>query len=364
MTPQPKLSVKTLDEQTLHELARQSGPCLSICLPGRRPGATELPRSTVLLNLLREADSLVQDQPDLATDFLTPVRDLLKASDLNDGGDSLTIFRSPDFLLLGESQTAQQPRTILGSHFLIAPFLEAAAARREVYLLALNQKQLHLYHWVNGECMECEFPQGVPTSLEAAMAFDVPDHHRVNQSSAGPSTGAMGGVRFGTSSDADNTQTHMRDFFKQVDRGLKDLLRKHQLIVGGVPQLTALYRSLAEHTQVLAEDLPGDLPYSNKSDIAARLHASMLHYYQRQGLEVLAKHSEHRDRTRAISGPDMVFDAAAGGRVHQLVCASEAAGEAGNNAAIAEALRHGGEVFLVPQSAMQNGSASAAILRY
>lgn len=364
MTPQLKLSLKTLDENTLHELARQSGPCLSICLPGRHPGATELPRSTVLLNLLREADSLVHEQPDLAADFLTPVRDLLKANDLNDGGDSLAIFRSPGFLLLGQTQTSLEPRANLDSHFLVAPFLEEAAARREVYLLALNQKQLHLYHWVHGECVESEFPQGVPTSLEAAMAFDVPDHNRVNQSSAGPSTGAMGGVRFGTSSDADNTQTHMRDFLKQVDRGLKDLLRKHQLIVGGVPHLTALYRSLAEHTQVLAEDLPGDLPYSNKSEIAARVHASMLRYYHQQGLEVLAKHSEHRDRTRTVSGPDMVFDAAAGGRVHQLVCASEAASEAGNNAAIAEALRHGGEVYLVPQSAMPNGTNAAAILRY
>lgn len=364
MTPQLSLSFSTLDENTLRDLTRETGPCLTLCLPARHPGATELPRSTVLLNLLRETEARLHQQPNIPEDFLTPIRDLLKAQNFNDGGEALVIFRAPAFLLLAQAPNIQQPAVILGPHFHIAPFLEDAASRREVYLLGLNQKQLHFYRWANGKCIEFALPPSVPTSLEAAMAFDVPDHNRENRASAGPSTGAMGGVRFGTSSDADNTQTHVHDFFKQVDRGLKELLRQHPLLLAGLPQHTKLYRSLAEHAQVLPHDLPNDLAHRNLAEIGKSIQAMLLDQYRNEGLEVLAKHRELRDRTRAINAPDLIFDAAAGGRIHQLVCSNDAVADSSTNAAIAETLRHNGDVFLIPQSVMPNGNPAAAILRY
>jgi hypothetical protein len=364
MTPQSTLSFNTLDEATLRDLARQSGPCLTFCLPARHPGATELPRSTVLLNLLRETEAQLYEAHDVPEDFLIPIRDLLRATNFNDGGEALAIFRAPGFFLLAQASNFQQPSTTLGPHFLIAPFLEDAFTRHEAYVLGLNQKRLLFFHWANGKCLECGLPANVPTSLDAAMAFDTPDHNRVNQSSAGPSSGNMSGVRFGTSSDADNTPTHLHDYFKQIDRGLKELLRHTPLVLAGVPQHTKLYRSIAEHAQILDADLPGDAAYLSPTEIGARLQELLLDHYRQQGIDLLAKHGELRDRTRAISGTDLVFDAAAGGRIHQLVCAVEAAGESNNNAAIAETLRHNGDVYLVPAAAMPIGNDTAAILRY
>lgn len=365
MTPQTSLSFTLLDESTLAELARQSGPCLTLCLPPSHPGALELPRSTTLLNLLREAESLIAGTPDLPADFLAPIRDLLKARNLNDGGQALAIFRAPDFFLLAQAPHFLAPSATLATHFLLAPFLEDTITCREVYLLGLNQKHLHFYLWSEGQCLEFALPSTVPASLEAAMAFDVPDHNRENRSSAGPSTGAMPGVRFGTSSDADNLTPHLHDYFKQIDRGLKEVLRLHPLLLAGLPQHTHLYRSIAVHSQLLPLDLPADLPFQNRHEIGQHIQQALLTLYRRQGLAILAQHQELRDRTRALSGQHLLFDAAASGRIHQLVCTLESAVEADTNAAIAETLAHDGEVYLLPASALPRPDAApAAILRY
>lgn len=365
MTPQSSLSFTLLEESTLAELALESGPCLTLCLPPSHPGASELPRSTTLLNLLREAESLTANTPDLPADFLVPIRDLLKARNFNDGGHALAIFRAPDFFLLAQAPDFLAPSATLGSHFLLAPFLEDSISRREAYLLSLNQKHLHFYLWSQGQCLEIALPSAVPASLDAAMAFDVPDHNRENRSSAGPSTGAMPGVRFGTSSDADNLTPHLHDFFKQIDRGLKEVLHLHPLLLAGLPQHTHLYRSIAVHSQLLPLDLPADLPFQNRHEIGQHIQQALLNLYRQQGLAVLAQHQELRDRSRAITASNLIFDAAAGGRIHQLVCTLESANEPDTNAAIAETLGHNGEVYLLPAATLPRPDAApAAILRY
>ena len=91
------------------------------------------------------------------------------------------------------------------------------------------------------------------------MGFDAPDHDLINRSSAGPSTGAMPGVQFGTGSGRETQHAHLHDFYHAVDRGVSELLRSTQapLVLAGVEEDVAIYRSISAYPNLLEQGIHG-----------------------------------------------------------------------------------------------------------
>lgn len=378
MTQTPIRIDGALDESALKLLAARSGPCITIQVPGFHPGARDGARRTLLHDLVSSASAQIGAAKVAgAAELLAPLEHIAREEAIEAGGSAFAIFRSPQFIARYATPAGLAGQAVVASHFRLTPFLAAALAPTTFFILGLSKKYLRLFEYKQGECRELPLPDGVPSSLEEAGAFDAPDHDLQNRSAAGSSSGTMGGVHFGTLSDREAKGEYLHHYFLLIDRGLK--LGAAPLLLAGVHEEVAAYRRYAKHGRILDSEIVGTVEFLTLSEIAERASGAAVADHTERGQAVLAAYREMTDRRRTLGDVREVLRAAILGRVHQLCVRAQtefvspmeaevdfvhAAGEDLINAAVVETLKAGGEVFVLPQIAMPATAPVAAILRY
>lgn len=365
MTPSSIAAVKDLDLEALKLLSGQTGPCLTIVLPERRPGAAEGDRRVVLRRLLKHP-ALAGQEPGL----LQPLEDLCEKPGLENGGLGLAVFRAPGFLACYRVP-AKTERAAAAGHFLLAPFVVDAHIPGDFFALGLNKKRMRLFHCSQYECREAPWPAGVPSSLEEAGQHDRSERDLENRSTAGVNVGDMRRVRFVTATDRDTSGAYLHDYFEQVHRGLKPVLAGRPLVVMGVREETAAYQRIAGDARVLAGE-PGNIEYVPAAEVGRRAREAVRREYFARGERVFEEIRELPDRRRVATETHEVLRAAAQGRVHRLCVRAETEVSAPwegytedlVNAALVETLRAGGEVFVLPTDRMPQAEPLAAQLRF
>jgi len=359
---------------TLTEIARQEGPSITLLIPGRHPGSQEGSRSVLVRGMARSAVEMVATQ-ELDPAILQPIEDFVSKFE-DKGGPGIAVFCSSSYFNAVTAPGITEGKVALSRHFHLAPLVTSVSCPQDFYVLALNRKNVRLYRYSNGKAENVDFPAEVPANMEAALAFDQPDHRMENRSAAGSSTGAMTSVRFGTASDREAASEYLLHFFQIVHRGLKPWLQGTPLLLAGVHEEVAAFRGVAGDDPILHAEIAGNIDYLSLAEIAELARGAAVAHYHWLGQAVLAKFREMPNRRRTRSTLRAVLNAAAAGRVHQL-CAAEAAEVRGSmkshggfededlvNAAIVDTLRHGGEVFMLPATTMPKAAPLAAILRF
>ncbi|MBM3735591.1 MAG: hypothetical protein FJW39_07370 [Acidobacteria bacterium] len=375
MTAAVPVTTIRLDEPMLERLAAHEGPCITMLIPPRHPGAAEPGRATLIAGMIRTAAKELAKLHVPPADLMVPVEEFAESVNDHSGGEGYALFRSPGSFLAASAPDVAEASVTAGPHFRLAPLIKGAVTRQEMFVLGLSRNNVKLYRCHEGRCSETPLPEGVPASVDEATAFDTPDHDLENRSAAGPSTGSMKSVHFGTSSEREKAQSHLRHFFALLDRGLKGLLRDRPLVLAGVHEEAALYKKVAKHANILGPEIVGNAEAMTAAEIGPRALQAAEENYRGLGAAALEYLREQPDRRRARTGVHAVLNAAKAGRVHELIAAEDvevtgAASRQGQvkedlvNAAVSETLRYGGRVFMLPGSMMPKGVALAALLRY
>jgi hypothetical protein len=375
MTSSQSITLKQLQLEDLKALARYTGPCVTIQIPSHHPGTGEGSRFAHLRQLTQTAAESLRkiNRVDEAAQVATALEHLIGTLPLQSGGPGITLFCAPHFEAAYPTPGVSKEEVTVGSHFHLVPYLAAAQAPHDFFVLGINQKRLRLFRYRHGECQELPWPESVPRSLNEAGGFDKPDHAQENRHSAGPSVGGMRGVRFGTSSDHDSEAEYLRHFFEQVDKGLKPTLGGAPLFLAGVQEEVALYRKTAKQTDILSEECHGNIDRASTDEVARHAAAAAIREYRALSQEALTALPEI---TLKLAGdPEEILKAARDGRVRQIFVAENThmaranvtgiyVGEDMVNAAVVEALRTGAEIFSTPGNEIQGVGPIAAVLRF
>ena len=352
-------------------LAGCQGPCITIVAPAHHPGAQEGSRRPLLQSLVRTAGEQMAHGKlaGRAAELLAPLEEIVQEAGVEAGGAGFAIFRSPVSTARYYLPDRPVAKMVIADHFYLTPFVADAFALHEFFVLGLSMKHLRLFRYLNRECQELPLPAAVPKSLDIAGGFDQPDHDLQNRSSAGPSTGAMHGVHFGTSSDREKFPEYLHHFFGIVDRELKPTLDGKPLLLMGVHEEVAAYRRAAKYPHILTPDCLGNTEFLTAQNIAVAAVDACHRHYQLVAERVFEEYREMPDRGRTLADVPAIVRAAGEGRVHRLCVrtGAEVAGPSDEdvvNAAVVETLRAGGEVFMLPQDKMPAERPLAAILRY
>jgi hypothetical protein len=271
----------------------------------------------------------------------------------------------------------------VGGYFQIRSILADLHVPAEFYVLKLSKKRVDVLRCA-GLSAEPLKLNGVPETLEEAMAFKPPDHDLENRSSAGSSTGSMRGVRFGTGSGRETEHTHLADFYKLVDRALHALPKAAMtpLVVAGVDQDAAIYRAVSKYPNLLEQSIHGSPGGAlSEQEILRRAYSLVRSHCLDRDAKALAVSKERLAPARFASGLNTILRAAVQGRVASLYI-DEAARMSGVfegvksgerwhwgeedllNAAAVETILQGGEAFELPAGSIPEGAGAAAILRY
>jgi hypothetical protein len=190
-------------------------------------------------------------------------------------------------------------------------------------------------------------------------------------------------VQFGTGSGRETQHAYLHDFYRAIDRGVKEILHSSQtpLILAGVGEDVAIYRAINTYSNLLEQVIHGS-PGAEMTParILRHVHDITLFDFQRRAALEMSKSKERLAPARFSIDLESILRAAAEGRASDLYL-DENVQRMGNfdgkrfggranwqdedlmNVAAVETLLRGGAVYSLP-SHLMTGTVAAAAFRY
>ncbi|MEQ1948229.1 MAG: hypothetical protein ABL995_13630 [Bryobacteraceae bacterium] len=311
-----------------------------------------------------------------AAETAQAIHNLIGAVNEGHGGPGLTLFCAPGFeaAYLTPQVTEQ---TTVGNHFHLVPVIRVARAAHDICILGISQKRVRIWRATSTGVTEVPLPTGVPASLEAAGAFDRPDHTLENRSAA--TSSSKRGIRFGTTSDHDDANEYLHKFMLLIAQGIHGAYRNMPIFLIGVREELMEFRNATKDATVFDAEWHTNPEHCSLAEVEAHARAGANHEYYKQG-DALARDMA-KMRGRVLSDPMEILTAAREGRIHRVFVAEQATvtadtppesgvhkGEDLLNLAAVEAMSKGAEVWTFPGSSLAAlgfpESAITAVPRY
>jgi hypothetical protein len=190
---------------------------------------------------------------------------------------------------------------------------------------------------------------------------------------------------FSTSTDKEDKDEYLAHFYKQIDRGLNELMRgkTEPVVPVAVEYELALYRSLNTYSH-LVKEVQGAPNSLKAGEMHARALDAIARQYEKSVDDALAEYN-HKVGGGASNRLKDIVPAAHDGRVLTLLVSDSAeipgsfdettykvkGRESGTsededliNDAVVQTILHAGHVFVVPNRKMPNGAPLSAIFRF
>jgi hypothetical protein len=374
--------------RTLVESAQ--APCVSVYLPTHRLPKENQQDRTRLKNLLRQAQESLQAyglRPAEAEALLEPATRLLEAIPFWKGKrDGLALFISSGGFLHYRLPTRFEPLVVVAHRFHVKPLL-AFLGGNEFFVLALSQNAVKLFEGSRFGLSDIDEPEGVPKSLADALKYDELEKQLQFQTG----TGVVGGkgeraAMFHGQDLADNKERIQR-YFRQIDQGLRDLLREAQapLVLAGVEYLLPIYREVNTYQYLLNGGITGNPEGVNLEDLHRQAWAQVEPYFKREQEQAAARYRQLAGTGKTSNNPREIVPGAYHGRVEFLFVAVgrqqwgdydpgdnrvdlHAAPQAGSfdllDLAATQTLLHGGAVYAVEPAEVPDQALLAAVFRF
>ena len=362
----------TPTKKLIQEMAKQTGPCLSVLFH-----LEDATRSRKL-----RLDALLHETPASLAD---PVRKRIEEQSDQAASGAIAVYAAADTLWAFEVSGTAPDFAEVGNSFNVSPLISEISQCHEFYLLALSQKHTRLIHCTLKDSTEVALSADFPSNLHdfnAHHAQQTKNHSQVGKMGTGHSQGGNS-VKFGSADPADKKGEYLHNFLNEIDKQVQLFLAdKHlPLIIAGVDYEVALYHKVSEYPLLVAGGVIGSPDGLNK---VGELHSralEVLHSYNESRHErVLAIHDRAAGH-RVSNDLGKIAANAWDGRILYLFVSADAKrfghfdeaahaiveSDSGENLilwAMLETIKHGGDVFLLPRESMPNQAEIAAYLRY
>ncbi|MEZ5065935.1 MAG: hypothetical protein R3B81_14475 [bacterium] len=350
-------------------LERSEGPRVSIFQPAVRSGPEVRQNRIRFRNLIRRAGRRLDDRG-LAIDLPRRAREILgDRSFWRHPGEGLCVLIGPKLVCRSWLPIPVAEEIAVDEEFRVGPILPLyldgtdydvlAVARQEVRLLRGNRFGL--------------FPVDVRADVDRVRRrLEGVEFEKELQYHSG--TPGRGGTRdaifFGTGGADRDVEEEARRWSLRLDDELAKHFRgERPLVLCGVGNLPAIFRSVSSHSRILAETLAVDAIHLDPAEVHARTWPIVRPRFDRDreaalgNLRRLAGRGDPRARRRASA----ILPEATRARVGILfVVPSDGPSDddRARDATVIETLRHGGRVHVVSPEELSPGDGVAAILRF
>jgi hypothetical protein len=345
---------------------------------------------TRLKNLLRQAQESLQVyglRLAQAEALLEPATRLLGTIPFwKDKRDGLALFISPGISRQYQLPTSFEPLVVVAHRFHVKPLL-AFLGGKEFFVLALSQNAVKLFEGSPFGLSAIDDLEGVPKSLADALKYDELEKQLQFQTG----TGVVGGkgeraAMFHGQDLADNKERIQR-YFRQIDQGLRDLLREEHapMVLAGVEYLLPIYKEVNTYQHLLNGGIAGNPEGLSPDELHRQAWAQVEPYFKREQEKAAARYRELAGTGRTSQDPGEVVPAAYHGRVECLFVAVarqqwgdydpgtnrvdlHVAPQPGSfdllDLAATQTLLNGGAVYAVEPSEVPDEALLAAVFRY
>lgn len=344
----------------LKALSRAAGPCITLALLLPNPAETRARLKNAAHTLEKSLTSSERDRA--AADLLDPIRDMAAAIEERAvWAKAMLVLRSPGMIQGHWLRGWRKELVEIRNRFDLRPLLAAIAREQRFHLLSLSQGQVRLFQSTMFRAGEEKLPPSTPRNLRAWEKTRQPDHTLDNRATAGPSTGSMKGVMFGTSTDREKHDEYLRHFFKAVDQGVRAVLGDDAapLVLAGVSHELAIYRKVTTYPRLFERDVVGSPDAIPEHDLLERARDLVV----QAPSEPLRKAIADLKRRPLSLDVKEICDIASEGRIASLLISEETENDCLESAA-RDTICHGGQAFLVRPAELPGTSPAVAVLRH
>lgn len=304
-------------------------------------------------------------------------------NDYETSAEGLAIFLDDGACRLFAIPANVKENVITATHFHIRPLLNWLLEPSDFLILDMSGPQVRLIRCCDRQIRELPLPDGVPASLSELAAFDASPYGEQRKFTR--KTGRYSPAISCRLAAADE-QRRAEFFCAALDRGLCSMLEELALplLLAGPRRLTHLYRKQNTYPKLVIEGLHGKLDSRQPLEIVRRAGRMIASSYAMEAKRHLAEMEGYAPGDRWSDSVEEILKAAVEGRVWRLFLAADArvrgdfaAMTAGReplssgaldedllNAAAAETLAHGGEVFPMAANELPFQAPAAALFRY
>ncbi|MCL4302210.1 MAG: hypothetical protein KJ077_41365 [Anaerolineae bacterium] len=325
---------------------KQPGLCVSIFMPTHRLSMETRQDSTLFAKLLREAEErlvvgegafrfknlLREAEEHLAAsgtrspharDWLGSAR-TLGEDDLfwrqQSGG--LAVFLGPqDFRTYRLPLTFEQ-KVVVGHRFYLKPLLPLLSGDENFCILSLSQSQVKLLQGTRYRIAEIKL-KNAPASL--ADAFQYHNSEKQLHLYSHPAGGVRGrsNALHHHNSGSDKTRERLYSYFRQIDRGLCELLQdeKAPLILAGDDYLFSLYKEANTYPYLIHDFIPGNPNTLKPETLQAQVWTVLKPFYLKSQRQAAARYRQLAGAGRTSHQIKQIVPAACQGRVACLFVA-------------------------------------------
>jgi hypothetical protein len=370
--------------------ASPQAPCVSIYMPTHRVATENQQDRTRLKNQIRQAQEALQSyglRPAEAETLLEPATRLLGAIPFwKEKRDGLALFISPGMFRNYQLPIRFEELVVVAHRFHIKPLL-ALLGGNEFFVLALSQNAVKLFEGSRFGLSAMDDPEGMPTSLADALKYE----ELIKQEQFRTGIGASGvrGQRAAIfhGQDVADAKDRIQRFFRQIDQGLRDLLREAQapLVLAGVEYLLPIYKEINTYQHLLNGGITGNPEAVSQDDLHRQAWALVEPYFKREQEEAAGRYRQLAGTGKTSIDPKEIVPAAYHGRLEFLFVAVgrqqwgdyDPAADRVNlhpeiqpgsfdilDLAATQTLLHGGAVYAVDPAAMPDDTLLAGVFRY
>jgi hypothetical protein len=363
--------------------------CVSMYLPTHRLGPETRQDPIRLKNLLKQAEERLRNnglrRAD-AEEILEPARKLLSDRVFwQHQSDGLAVFASPKTFHSYRLPFSFTELVVVTDRFHVKPLLPLLSGDGRFYVLALSQKQVRLLQGTRHSVGEVNL-EDVPTSLAEALGGEERERQLQLHTAARGGSAIFHG--HGSAGDESEHKKDLLRYFKQIDRGLQDLVcaERIPLVLAGVDYLLPIYREANTCAQLMDEGIVGNPDGLSARELHDQAWSILEPHFARAQARASAKYRELAGTGKTSGDLKKIIPSAYQGRVDALFVAvgvqqwgafEANAGELevhesrqpGDqdllDLAAVQTLTHAGDVYAVtPDEIPDSRSPVAAVFRY
>ncbi|MCX5850783.1 MAG: hypothetical protein NT072_01810 [Deltaproteobacteria bacterium] len=288
---------------------KQVGLCLSLYMPTIRKGAESQQQNQIRFkNLVRKSEEqlLASDlRPSEVKYFMAPVQEIVgDAPFWRSQGEGLALFLSPDVFRYYRLPYRFSELVVVSDRFHLRPLLPIIGRDMEFFILAISQRSVRLFECTPDRALEVKL-KGMPQNIDDALKHDTVEKRLQLH------TGSV------------DTKTNILQYFKIVDKGLREHLRDRRapLVFAGVDYLFPLYREANTCASLVEKPIAGNPEGLSGEELLelARPVVAMLH--ERKKTDAVAQYRQKAGTGLASHDIREIIPASRHGRIGTLLIA-------------------------------------------
>jgi hypothetical protein len=228
--------------------------------------------------------------------------------------DGLAVLGSPDTFEVFDLQQPVTERAVVAESFDVTPLVRITQSADQFHVLALQQESVALYQG-NRHHLDRIEPEGVPLSGRDVLMTEAPPAPNQEEHITGnPPPGLAGALG--------NAKLELDRFYRTLDQALFSHLSRDSrspLVLAGLPELQAAFRSVSRNPHLVANGIPRGAPMEVDAAFIHDAWKCVEPHYQKRLEQIVNDYHVAKARNRAASDLREVARAIASDRVGILM---------------------------------------------